>query len=112
MLVNVPDSAKIMTEEPFGPIAVLNPMASLEDGIQKANNSPFGLAAYGFTNSAVNVDQMTRELEAGQLSINTFDTSIPETPFGGVKSSGYGREGGEEGLPPLFLRQERCPISR
>lgn len=98
VLANVPDNAKIMTEEPFGPIAVLNPITSLDDGIEKANNSPFGLAAYGFTNSPANVDQMMRELEAGQLSINTFDTSIPETPFGGVKSSGYGREGGEEGL--------------
>ncbi|MCL4124692.1 UNVERIFIED_CONTAM: hypothetical protein GTU68_059915 [Idotea baltica] len=98
VLANVPDGAKIMTEEPFGPIAVLNPISSLEDGIAKANHSPFGLAAYGFTNSAASVDQMMRELEVGQLSINTFDTSIPETPFGGVKSSGYGREGGEEGL--------------
>lgn len=98
VLTNVPDNAKIMTEEPFGPIAVLNPITSLEDGIEKANNTPFGLAAYGFTNSPANVDQMMQELEAGQLSINTFETSIPETPFGGVKSSGYGREGGEEGL--------------
>lgn len=98
VLANVPDTAKVMTEEPFGPIAVLNPITSLENGIQKANNSPFGLAAYGFTNSAANADKMMHELEAGQLSINTFDTSIPETPFGGVKSSGYGREGGAEGL--------------
>lgn len=98
VLANVPDNAKIMDEEPFGPIAVLNPIESLEDGIEKANNSPFGLAAYGFSNSAANMDQMISELEVGQLSINTFDTSIPETPFGGVKSSGYGREGGEEGL--------------
>lgn len=98
VLANVPDDAIIMSEEPFGPIAILNPIESLDAGIQLANNSPFGLAAYGFTNSAANVDQMVRELEVGQLSINTFDTSIPETPFGGVKSSGYGREGGNEGL--------------
>lgn len=98
VLANVPDDAKIMHEEPFGPIAILNTMSSLEHGIQEANKLPFGLAAYGFTNSAVNVDQMTRQVEVGQLSINTFETSQPETPFGGVKSSGMGREGGAEGL--------------
>lgn len=98
VLTNVPDAARIMQEEPFGPIAILNPMSSLEHGIVEANKLPFGLAAYGFTNSAANVDHMTRQVEAGQLSINTFETSQPETPFGGVKSSGMGREGGAEGL--------------
>ncbi|PJE38073.1 NAD-dependent succinate-semialdehyde dehydrogenase [Pseudooceanicola lipolyticus] len=98
VLANVPDSARIMREEPFGPIAILNTMASLDDGIAKANQLPFGLAAYGFTNSAANIDRMVAEVEAGQLSLNTFDTSLPETPFGGVKSSGFGREGGAEGL--------------
>lgn len=98
VLANVPDSARIMQDEPFGPIAILNTMSSLDDGIAKANRLPFGLAAYGFTNSAANIDQMVAEVEAGQLSLNTFDTSLPETPFGGVKSSGFGREGGAEGL--------------
>lgn len=98
VLANVPDKAKIMNEEPFGPIAILNTMSSLDHGIKEANKLPFGLAAYGFTNSAANVDQMTRQVEVGQLSINTFETSQPETPFGGVKSSGMGREGGAEGL--------------
>lgn len=98
VLADVPDNARIMQEEPFGPIAILNSIGSLEEGIEKANNVPFGLAAYAFTHSAANVDQLIDGVEAGNLSINTLEASLPETPFGGVKSSGYGREGGDEGL--------------
>ena len=71
---------------------------SLEEGIEKANAVPYGLAAYGFTNRADYVDRMVEGIEAGNVSINTLEASLPETPFGGVKSSGYGREGGTEGL--------------
>ena len=98
VLANVPDSARIMTEEPFGPIAILNPVGSLDDGISQANRLPYGLAAYGFTHSASNAHEMAERVETGNLSINTLEASLPETPFGGVKWSGYGREGGEEGL--------------
>lgn len=98
VLANVPDDALVMNEEPFGPIAILNPVKDLDEAISQANKLPFGLAAYGFTHSAAKTEQMVEEVEAGQLSINTLDTSLPETPFGGVKSSGFGREGGEEGL--------------
>ena len=98
VLADVPDEALIMQEEPFGPIAILNSIADLEEGIEKANNVAFGLAAYAFTHSAANVDQLIDGVEAGNLSINTLEASLPETPFGGVKSSGYGREGGDEGL--------------
>jgi succinate-semialdehyde dehydrogenase/glutarate-semialdehyde dehydrogenase len=98
VLVNVPDNARVMQEEPFGPLAIINPIASLEEGIEKANSVPFGLAAYGFTNRADYVDRMVEYIEAGNISINTLEASLPETPFGGVKSSGYGREGGTEGL--------------
>ncbi|MEM7302651.1 MAG: NAD-dependent succinate-semialdehyde dehydrogenase [Pseudomonadota bacterium] len=98
VLTDVPDSAQIMQEEPFGPIAVINPIRSLEEGIEKANSVPYGLAAYAFTHSAANADRLVDGIEAGNLSINTLEASLPETPFGGVKSSGYGREGGEEGL--------------
>jgi succinate-semialdehyde dehydrogenase/glutarate-semialdehyde dehydrogenase len=98
VLANVPDNAKIMEEEPFGPIAIINSMLSLEDGIYQANKLPFGLAAYGFTHSSANAEQLIEGVETGNLSINTLEASLPETPFGGVKSSGYGREGGEEGL--------------
>ena len=98
VLANVPDSAHVMQEEPFGPLAIINPVASLDEAIQKANSVPYGLAAYGFTNRADYVDRMVEGIEAGNVSINTLEASLPETPFGGVKSSGYGREGGTEGL--------------
>ena len=98
VLANVPDTARVMQEEPFGPLAIINPVTSLADAIEKANSVPFGLAAYGFTNRADYVDRMVEGIEAGNVSINTQEASLPETPFGGVKSSGYGREGGTEGL--------------
>jgi succinate-semialdehyde dehydrogenase/glutarate-semialdehyde dehydrogenase len=98
VLANVPDNADVMQEEPFGPLAIINPVASLDEAIEKANSVPYGLAAYGFTNRADYVDRMVEGVEAGNLSINTLEASLPETPFGGVKSSGYGREGGTEGL--------------
>ncbi|SNZ20212.1 NAD-dependent succinate-semialdehyde dehydrogenase [Cohaesibacter gelatinilyticus] len=98
VLTNVPHSAQIMQEEPFGPIAVLNPVANLDEAIAQANAVPYGLAGYAFTNRADYIDQMIDEVEVGNFSINTLEASLPETPFGGVKSSGYGREGGTEGL--------------
>lgn len=98
VLANVPDHASVMQEEPFGPLAIVNPVDSLDEAIERANSVPYGLAAYGFTNRADYADRMVDEVEAGNLSINTLEASLPETPFGGVKWSGYGREGGAEGL--------------
>lgn len=98
VLADVPDHARVMREEPFGPMAIINRVGSLDEAIHKANALPFGLAAYGLTHSAANVDQMIERVEAGNLSINTLEASVAETPFGGVKASGFGREGGEEGL--------------
>lgn len=98
VLAEVPADARIMSEEPFGPLAVINSVSSLDEGIAKANALPFGLAAYAFTHSADNVARLVNEIEAGNVSINTLEASVAETPFGGVKSSGYGREGGAEGL--------------
>jgi succinate-semialdehyde dehydrogenase/glutarate-semialdehyde dehydrogenase len=98
VLANVPDDARVMQEEPFGPLAILNAVDSLDTAIEQANSVPYGLASYGFTNRADYVDRMVDKVEAGNLSINTLEASLPETPFGGVKSSGYGREGGAEGL--------------
>ena len=98
VLLNAPKSARIMQEEPFGPVAVINSFASLDQAIAEANSVPYGLAGYAFTNRANYIDRLTDEVEVGNLSINTLEASMPETPFGGVKSSGYGREGGMEGL--------------
>jgi succinate-semialdehyde dehydrogenase / glutarate-semialdehyde dehydrogenase len=98
VLADVPEDARAMREEPFGPLALVNRVKSLDEAIERANELPYGLAAYAFTHSARNVDRLSEGVEAGNLSINHFVASIAETPFGGVKDSGYGREGGSEGL--------------
>lgn len=98
VLADLPDDARAMREEPFGPLALINPVSSIDEAIEKANALPFGLAAYGFTHSARNADRLAQGIEAGNVSINTLEASVAETPFGGVKESGYGREGGTEGL--------------
>ena len=98
VLLNVHEAARIMQEEPFGPVAVLNPVASLDHAIAQSNAVPYGLAGYAFTNRADYIDRLVDEVEVGNLSVNTLEASMPETPFGGVKSSGSGREGGTEGL--------------
>ena len=98
VLTNVHATAQIMQEEPFGPVAVLNPVPSLDHAIAQSNSVRYGLAGYAFTNRADYIDRLVDEVEVGNLSINTLEASMPETPFGGVKSSGNGREGGIEGL--------------
>ncbi len=98
VLADLPDDARAMREEPFGPLALINPVKSLDEAIEKANALPYGLAAYAFTRSARSADRLAEGVEVGNLSINNLVASIAETPFGGVKDSGYGREGGTEGL--------------
>src|SRR3984885_10166400 len=98
VLADVPDDARAMREEPFGPLALLSRVRNVDEAIEKANSVPYGLAAYAFTNSARNVDRLAECVEVGNLSINHFVASSAETPFGGVKDSGFGREGGVEGL--------------
>jgi succinate-semialdehyde dehydrogenase/glutarate-semialdehyde dehydrogenase len=103
VLADLPDDARVMREEPFGPLAVINPVSSLDEAIEKANALPFGLAAYAFTHSASRADRLADGIEAGNVSINTLEASVAEVPFGGVKDSGYGREGGVEGLLPYMV---------
>ena len=98
VIADLPDDARAMNEEPFGPLALVNPVKTLDEAIEKANALPFGLAAYAFTRSASNAERLAESVEVGNLSINHFVASVAETPFGGVKDSGYGREGGIEGL--------------
>jgi succinate-semialdehyde dehydrogenase/glutarate-semialdehyde dehydrogenase len=98
VMSNLPDDARLMREEPFGPVALVSPVRSIEEAIEKSNASPYALSAYGFTGSARNVALMSEGLECGSLSINHYRASFAEAPFGGVKDSGYGREGGSEGL--------------
>lgn len=98
VLSDVPDEAMAMRDEPFGPLALINPVRDLDEAIRKANSLPYGLAAYAFTHSAANADRIATEIDVGNVAINHFVASIAEVPFGGVKDSGYGREGGVEGL--------------
>lgn len=98
VLTDVPDDARAMREEPFGPLALISRVRTLDEAIEKANSVPYGLAGYAFTNSARNVELLAERVEVGNLSINHFVASSAETPFGGVKDSGFGREGGIEGL--------------
>lgn len=98
VLADVPDDARAMREEPFGPLALVSRVRGLDEAIEKANSVPYGLAGYAFTNSARNADKLAESVGVGNLSINHFVASSAETPFGGVKDSGIGREGGVEGL--------------
>ncbi|WP_341668307.1 NAD-dependent succinate-semialdehyde dehydrogenase [Alcaligenes sp. SDU_A2] len=96
VVTDLPDHAMLMTEEPFGPIAPLTRYTDLDDAIRRANSLPFGLSAYAFTQSLQAAHQLANELEAGMVNINHFGSSLPETPFGGIKDSGIGSEGGAE----------------
>ena len=98
VLADVPMSARVMHEEPFGPIAVLIPFDGLEDGLAEANRLPYALSAYAFTTSARTAIAVGDGLEAGMIGINHFSMVNSELPFGGMKESGYGSEGGEEGI--------------
>lgn len=92
-----------MNDEPFGPVALFMPFGRDDEIIAQANDSLFGLAAYGFTNVPARGDMLMHELQAGMVSINHFGLGLPETPFGGIKESGYGREGGSEALEAYFV---------
>jgi succinate-semialdehyde dehydrogenase/glutarate-semialdehyde dehydrogenase len=102
VLEEVPLDAAAMTSEPFGPLALLAPFARYEDAVEEANRLPYGLAAYAFSRSASTVAALGRDIECGMLSINHHGIGLPELPFGGVKDSGYGSEGGSEGLQPYL----------
>lgn len=98
VLADVPVDARIMNEEPFGPVALINTYDSLDEAIYEANRLPFGLAAYAFSGSGSAITRMGEEIEAGMLSVNHLGLAWPETPFGGLKESGYGTEGGSDAL--------------
>jgi succinate-semialdehyde dehydrogenase / glutarate-semialdehyde dehydrogenase len=98
VVTDIPDDARLMTEEPFGPVAPIVPFKSFDEVVERANSLPFGLAAYTFTTSTKTANLISDALEAGMIGVNSLAISTPETPFGGVKESGYGHEGGIEGL--------------
>jgi succinate-semialdehyde dehydrogenase/glutarate-semialdehyde dehydrogenase len=98
ILGDVPLKARVFNDEPFGPVAAIRSFEKLEDAIAEANRLPYGLAAYAFTKSLKNADLLTREVQVGMLWINMPAMPSAEMPFGGVKDSGYGVEGGPEAL--------------
>jgi succinate-semialdehyde dehydrogenase/glutarate-semialdehyde dehydrogenase len=103
VLADVPNSARIMNDEPFGPIAILNPFRDFDAVMAEANRLPYGLAAFGFTNNAQRVNLLGERLEAGMIGLNSFQISVPEAPFGGMKESGHGSEEGIEGLEACLV---------
>jgi succinate-semialdehyde dehydrogenase/glutarate-semialdehyde dehydrogenase len=98
VLADVPMDARVMQEEPFGPIAVVRPFSTVEDGLAEANRLPYGLSAYAFTTSARTAMDVGDGLEAGMIGINQYRIIATELPFGGMKESGHGSEGGAEGI--------------
>jgi succinate-semialdehyde dehydrogenase / glutarate-semialdehyde dehydrogenase len=98
LLADVPADAKIMADEPFGPVAVTRPFESFDEAVTLANSLPYGLAAYAFTENGRRANQLGDMLESGMVGINSFAVSSPDAPFGGVKESGFGSEGGPEAL--------------
>jgi succinate-semialdehyde dehydrogenase/glutarate-semialdehyde dehydrogenase len=96
------NDARAMNEEPFGPMAIINPFKTFDDAVKEANRLPFGLAAYAWTKSAKTANAIASQVETGMISINHVGLGIPEVPFGGVKDSGYGSEGGSEAIEPYL----------
>jgi succinate-semialdehyde dehydrogenase / glutarate-semialdehyde dehydrogenase len=103
VLSDVPTNARIMNEEPFGPVAVVTPFTSFDDVVAEANRLPYGLAAYAYTRSAKTANAIAAAVETGMISINHHGLALPEVPFGGVKDSGYGSEGGSEALEAYLV---------
>jgi len=98
VLSEIPLSADVMHEEPFGPVALINPFKGEEDMIAEANRLPYGLAAYAWTGDPRRQQRLARELEAGMVGINSHAIGAADAPFGGVKWSGHGKEDGTEGV--------------
>ncbi|MGE8542417.1 MAG: NAD-dependent succinate-semialdehyde dehydrogenase [Acinetobacter sp.] len=98
VIVQPPFEAQVNHIEPFGPIAILKSFNDLDEALDEANRLSFGLASYAFTHNFSYIERISSEIESGVISINDWQASLPETPFGGVKDSGLGTEGGAEGI--------------
>lgn len=103
VLSGVRPDMRIMNEEPFGPVALVMPFKSFDDVVAEANRLPFGLAAYAFAKSSKTVTDLGAEIETGMLTVNHLGLALPEVPFGGIKDSGYGSEGGSEALEAYLV---------
>jgi succinate-semialdehyde dehydrogenase/glutarate-semialdehyde dehydrogenase len=96
VLTGLDERSRIMTTEPFGPVAPCVPFKDLDAVIARANSLPYGLSSYAFTTSTKNALKIQNGIQAGLVNINHFGQALPETPFGGIKDSGIGSEGGAE----------------
>jgi succinate-semialdehyde dehydrogenase/glutarate-semialdehyde dehydrogenase len=105
VITDVPDDSKVMTEEPFGPVAPIVRFKTFDEVVERANSLPFGLASYAFTTSSTTATMIGDALQSGMVGVNSVAISTPETPFGGIKESGYGSEGGIEGLEAYTNRK-------
>jgi len=98
VLTGVPKEARMMNEEPFGPVAMIASFKEFDEVVEEANRLPYGLASYAFTRSAKTANAIAAKVEAGMMTINHLGLALPEVPFGGMKDSGYGSEGGSEAI--------------
>jgi succinate-semialdehyde dehydrogenase / glutarate-semialdehyde dehydrogenase len=103
VLTRVPQEARIMHEEPFGPVALMAPFETFDEVVAEANRLPYGLAAYAYTRSQKTASRLGQAIESGMVSINHHGLALPEVPFGGVKDSGYGSEGGAEAIEAYLV---------
>jgi succinate-semialdehyde dehydrogenase / glutarate-semialdehyde dehydrogenase len=103
VLSEVPITAAIMNEEPFGPVAIINAFGNEDSMIAEANRLPYGLAAYAWTADSARQKRLAREIETGMLGINSTMIGGADSPFGGVKWSGHGHEDGPEGLAACLV---------
>ncbi|MGF7008933.1 NAD-dependent succinate-semialdehyde dehydrogenase [Aminobacter sp. BE322] len=103
VLTGLRPDMRIMNEEPFGPVALVLPFKSFDDVVAEANRLPYGLAAYAFAKSSKTITDLSSEIETGMLTINHLGLALPEVPFGGIKDSGYGSEGGTEALEAYLI---------
>ncbi|MEY4858669.1 MAG: hypothetical protein RLZZ235_836, partial [Pseudomonadota bacterium] len=97
-MTDVPKDARAMNEEPFGPMAMISRFKDLDEVVEEANRLPYGLASYAFTRSAKTANAVAARVESGMMTINHLGLALPEVPFGGIKDSGYGSEGGLEAI--------------
>ena len=98
VVTGVGRDARMMNEEPFAPVAMIASFREFDEVVEEANRLPYGLAAYAFTRSAKTANAIANKVESGMMTINHLGLALPEVPFGGVKDSGYGSEGGSEAI--------------
>lgn len=103
VLTCAPARARVMNEEPFGPVAAITPFNAFDEAVQEANRLPYGLAAFAYTKSTRTATLIASAIESGMVTINHHGFALPEVPFGGVKDSGYGSEGGPEAIESYLI---------